>query len=345
MEKVERGMERITIIGNSIVDYIEVAGVEKICRRGATLHRMMRDIENREGVKLIVSGIPDIFERGSPVAAGPLIALYERDLERVSALPGVVLCPMYPVRSMIERQWDIVLRLNRKMCNLNAIKGEGTPAITKNVIGRARNGGAFFNANRLMSEAHPNSELAVEMSGVLQEWIENRRRRADLRERIARGQEEERERRQEEVIEIMADAEDRRVVDGPENYEEAMERIELEENRKRRAARRGRQEREEEIKERLERQLARELRENEDRYRRDLDEARGERDEEEDRVRQRRRDADRQEGQQRRGRGVREREQSPRRRGVEREEERGREELPMRCADVRRNVFIRRDYI
>ena len=284
-------MDQITIIGNSVVDYLEVAGVRKVCRRGATLDRLKREIAGCEGLKLIVSGIPDIFERGGSAAMGPLIALYERDLEYVSALPGAVLCPMYPVRSIEARQLDIILRLNRKMCELNAAKGEGTPAITKNIVGRARNGVAFFNASRLRDEAHPSQELATEMSGVLREWIDNRRRRIDLRERIARRREAE----QEEAIEIMVNVEDRRVVDRaePESYNEAMERLELEENRKRREARRGRQEREEEIKERLERQLAREFTESAERYRRELDDARRERDEGEDQVRERHGDAER----------------------------------------------------
>ena len=63
---------------------------------------------------------------------------------------------------------------------------------------------------------------------------------------------------------------------------------------------------------------------------------------------ERHRDDDRQEGQQQRR--EREPEQLPRRRGVnraegEREEDRDRGGPPMRCADVRRNVQVRRDYI
>ena len=334
-------MEPVYIIGNSIVEYLEVEGTTKVCRGGATLHRLKPEIERRDGVKLIVAGIPDLFERGSSVVVGPLVDIFEKDLEVVSAMPGVVLCPIYPVRSMVQRQWGIILRLNHLICRLNARKGEGTPAITTKIIGRQRDGAPFFNAARLRDEAHPGRELAEEMSGMLKEWLDRRRRRTDLRERIGRRTEDERadEEQQEAALDIMVNREDRRLVtederegmEVDEDYEEAMERLEREENGKRRAARRERQEREDEIRDRIEQQLQRELRENEERYRRQLDDIRRERDTQEDRLRARRRDTERREEQQRRGRE---------------QDRRDREEEPrMRCADVRKDVTRRRDYI
>ena len=53
--------ESTYIIGNSIVDYLVVDGAVKIGQRGATLHCL----------KLIVSDIPQLFEKGWPVALGP----------------------------------------------------------------------------------------------------------------------------------------------------------------------------------------------------------------------------------------------------------------------------------
>ena len=128
-EEIE-GMEPVHIIGNSIVDYLEVEGAIKVCWGGATRHRLKPEIEKGDVLKLIVAGIHDLFEKGSSVAVGALINVFEKDLEVVSAMPGVVLCPMYPVRSMVHRQWGIILRLNNLICRLNAQKGEGTPAIT-----------------------------------------------------------------------------------------------------------------------------------------------------------------------------------------------------------------------
>ena len=49
------------IIGNSIVDYLEVDGAVKIGQRRTTLHCL----------KLIVSDIPKLFEKGWSVALGP----------------------------------------------------------------------------------------------------------------------------------------------------------------------------------------------------------------------------------------------------------------------------------
>ena len=66
-------MEPVHILGISIVDYLEVEGAIKVCRGGATLHRLKPEIERRDGLKLIVAGIPDLFEKGSSVAVGPLI--------------------------------------------------------------------------------------------------------------------------------------------------------------------------------------------------------------------------------------------------------------------------------
>ena len=136
------------------------------------------------------------------------------------------------------------------ICRLNAQKGEGTPAMTTKVIGRQSDGAPFFKAARLIVEAHPDIELAEEMSEVLKEWLD-RRRLTDLRDRIGRRTENERvEEQQQEALDIMADGDDRRLVTREEresmdeDYEEAMERLEREENGKRRAARRERQERE-----------------------------------------------------------------------------------------------------
>ena len=50
-------MEPVYIIGNSIIDYLEVEGTTKVCRGGATLHRLKPEIERRDGLKLIVAGI------------------------------------------------------------------------------------------------------------------------------------------------------------------------------------------------------------------------------------------------------------------------------------------------
>ena len=89
-------MEPVTIIGSSIVEYMEIEGARKICRRGATLYRMKGEIENKEWIKLIVSGIPDIFERGGSTAVGPLIAMYERDLEICVGVAGGCAMPHVP---------------------------------------------------------------------------------------------------------------------------------------------------------------------------------------------------------------------------------------------------------
>ena len=141
-------MESVYIIGNSMVDYLEVEGTVKVCQGGATLHCLKGEIERRDGLKLIVGGIPDLFEKGRCVAVGPMIDVVEKDLEFVSAMPGVVRCPMYPVRSMVQQQW----------CTINAQKCEGTSAAMTKVIGRQRDGA------RLTDEAHSDRELAEEMT-------------------------------------------------------------------------------------------------------------------------------------------------------------------------------------
>ena len=101
--------------------------------RRSTLHCFKGEIERRDGLKLIVGGIPDLFEKGRSVAVGPMIDVVEKHLEFVSAMPGVVRCPMYPVRTMVQQQW----------CTIYAQKCEGTPATTTKVIGRQRDGAKF----------------------------------------------------------------------------------------------------------------------------------------------------------------------------------------------------------
>ena len=89
----------------------------------------------------------------------------------------------------------------------------------------------------LIDAVHPNRKLAEEMSVVLKEWLDSRQRRIDLRDRIARRTEHERddEQRQEEAQDIMVNGEDRRLVTGEDresmggDYEEAIEHLEREE--------------------------------------------------------------------------------------------------------------------
>ena len=44
----------------------------------------------------MVSGIPDIVQRGETHAAGPMILAYERTLRELAARTDVILCPFYP---------------------------------------------------------------------------------------------------------------------------------------------------------------------------------------------------------------------------------------------------------
>ena len=81
-EKIER-MEPVHIIGNSTLDYLEVEGTIKVCQGGAILHRLKPEIERGDGLKLIVAGIPDLFKKGSSVVVGPLIDIFEKELEVV----------------------------------------------------------------------------------------------------------------------------------------------------------------------------------------------------------------------------------------------------------------------
>ena len=81
----------------------------------------------------------------------------------------------------------------------------------------------------MIDEAHPDRELAEEMSEVLKEWLD-RRRLTDRRDRIGRRTENERvEEQQQEALDIMVDEEDCRLVTGADresmekDYEEVME--------------------------------------------------------------------------------------------------------------------------
>ena len=356
MREMAEIQDRVVIIGNSIASYLRVGEVPRVARSGRTLTDMMHDITSFRCTKLVISGIPDLFDRGSCIVTAARIEFFKRDLQLAASEPGVILCPMYPVKSLPARQWGIVQRINNYICDLNAGNGEGTPKINRCLFGRANGGRLFFNFERLVDEAHPSQELAAEMSAILEDFLVGRdaRRRPDLRQRLENIREE----REEDVdpeggdrdgsvdgeeghqeegdallqIDISSD-EQELLEDRQEDYEEERERIARENERERRNARQSRNDREDSIRARYEQ----ELRENTERYERELEEIERRREEAEARLRER---IGRQ---QERLREEERREDRRRRDRQEREEEpRDRE---MRNRDIRMDVPRRRDLV
>lgn len=294
----------IVVVGNSIVRHLRIDGIEMVSYPGGTLYSMEKRIGELEAeTKLVISGIPDLFQRGQSETTGPWLDMYRRDLERVSRIGGVILCPMYPVRSMPYEQWSFIQRMNHYICELNAKKGEGTPAIVARTFGRSGRGTLFFNKERLADEAHPTAEFAEDMSRVIGEFIERRQgaRGTDLRSRIEKrrvvSEQEPIERKG--TLEINVTREDRRIVedrreeeaaDSEEAEAEAIAKLARKEEEDRRQARVARRKREKEIRERIEKQLAQELQESEEQYRRDLDTIRKSREEAERRIDQKERE-------------------------------------------------------
>ena len=192
MREMAEIQDRVVIIGNSIASYLRVGEVPRVARSGRTLTDMMHDITSFRCTKLVISGIPDLFDRGSCIVTAARIEFFKRDLQLAASEPGVILCPMYPVKSLPARQWGIVQRINNYICDLNAGNGEGTPKINRCLFGRANGGRLFFNFERLVDEAHPSQELAAEMSAILEDFLVGRdaRRRPDLRQRLENIREE-----------------------------------------------------------------------------------------------------------------------------------------------------------
>ena len=87
------------VIGNSIVRYLDLPEIDTFSYQGSTLFNMKQYLD-RPGIKLLVSGIPDIVQRGETHAAGPMILAYERTLRELAARTDVILCPFYPPRSL-----------------------------------------------------------------------------------------------------------------------------------------------------------------------------------------------------------------------------------------------------
>ena len=86
---------------------------------------MMHDITSFRCTKLLISGIPDLFDRGLCLVTAARIEFYKRDLQLAASEPGVIFCPMYPVKSLPARQWGIIQRINNYICDLNAGNREG----------------------------------------------------------------------------------------------------------------------------------------------------------------------------------------------------------------------------
>jgi hypothetical protein len=170
------------VVGNSIVRNLRMEDAQLISMPGKTLKDMRKELE-LPGTKLVVSGIPDIMAgRGAETVDGSRVSEYEKELDRASNYPGVILCPFYPPKSLVPPQWGIVHRLNQRICSLNAEKGEGTPALIQGLFGRSKSGRLFFRSERLRDEAHPSPELAADMSDILTRYVRQRGMgRIDLR--------------------------------------------------------------------------------------------------------------------------------------------------------------------
>lgn len=264
-------MEDYSIIGNSIARRLVIDGVSIHAFPGATLREMSKELD-RPGVKLVISGIPDVMaSRYLDHVDGLLVSRYEDELKRASRKAGVILCPFYPTRRLRHSQWGVINRLNQRICDLNAAKGEGTPALTQGLFGRANDGSGslYFREERLADDAHPSKGLAEEMSRTLHRYIGQRRRRGRLSDNRPTG----------------AEATDRKAVDERENDLEGVrqEREELREAWQRRETEIMRTTEEEmqkeinSVREEYRAKLHRRLDENDQVYRRQADALRGER--------------------------------------------------------------------
>ena len=177
-------------IGNSIASNLRVGEVPRVAR--SSLTDMMHDITSFRCTKLLISGIPVLFDRGSCLVTAARVELCKRDLQLAAGEPGVILCPVYPVKSLTARQWGIIQWINNYICDLDAGDGEGTPKINRCLFGRPNGGRLFFNFEGLVDEANPSQEMAPEMSAILEDFLVSRNasRRSDLHQRLENIREE-----------------------------------------------------------------------------------------------------------------------------------------------------------
>ena len=167
-------MEQVThaVVGNSIVKYLELKGFTNFSLPGAPLSEIRTTLRIL-AVKMVICGIPDIIAfKGADHSCGQKVTAFEKELERATEIPSVILCTFYPARSLRPSQWGIVHRLNSKICKFNAGKGEGTPNVTKGVFGRQMDSSElYFKKEKLMDEAHPGKELANAMPECINQFI------------------------------------------------------------------------------------------------------------------------------------------------------------------------------
>lgn len=193
------------IMGNSIAADVSLDGARAIVMRGRRLREMN---VSREGVTtIVISGIPDIMERGATRVNGRMVTRYEEDLMEVAGKKDVILCPFYPPYDLVPEQLGIIRRLNHQICEINLRNGEGTPDLVAGVFGRGNSGSLFFNRELLRDGVHPGPELARRMSTALKEYVQRRenKKKGDLRDRLEGkkidGRQDRREDRQERQVE------------------------------------------------------------------------------------------------------------------------------------------------
>ena len=155
IEKVIIEMEDYTIVGNSIAHYITPpVGVKKIALGGATLEELLYRC-GIPGIKIVISGVPDIMSRRDDVVDGDKVSKYKQTLRRASNRPGVILCSFYPSARVPAAQYGIIGRLNRLICTLNSNKKEGTPNLCTCLFGRGQDGLFFFQQRTFEGRSPP----------------------------------------------------------------------------------------------------------------------------------------------------------------------------------------------
>ena len=118
MREMAELQDRTTIIGSSIASFLRVGEGPRVARSGRTLTDMMHNITSFRCTKLVISGILDLFDRGSCLVTAASIEFYKRVVQLAAGEPGVILCPMYPVQVITSQTVGIPDHSTNKQLHL-----------------------------------------------------------------------------------------------------------------------------------------------------------------------------------------------------------------------------------
>lgn len=150
----------------------------------------MRVARRTEGVKVLVSGVPDVCRKGSRRIDARMMAKYRREIDDIGREGGdVIITTFYPPAYLGSNNYGMIDDINEKIVRVNRSRGEITPRLEELVFHPSRRG-KELDRYKLTDGLHPNRRLTHDWEELLSGWKAKREEKIAAREHLERREKE-----------------------------------------------------------------------------------------------------------------------------------------------------------